>query len=901
MKFILYSVKAYKRANSDFINKEDIHKVFTDANTMAEHIETNDECYHMRIKKGNQYTYFSDVDGLKIGLNEYLDNLMLFLKEFYNVDINENDIYYTKNKSKAGSFHISIPKINASCSKLREIHENFKKKNENITTYKDEEGKKKNIVDVSIYSDHWFRYPNQSKENNKETIHYIERGNMLDFIPEYIHPDSININDNICKMIDKKKDKEKKKIQHCDIDEATKILKNINYEKLNDREQWLVFGTALKKAGFTYGTFCEYSSKSNNHEPCTCEYVFESLDINTVGDPFKVLSTFSKKKKSKNIVFNSNNYLDDIDTINYMTISYLIDECFESSRFNNEDKYFEIIANIIKFHFCEKGFDLFLYFTSKSGFNVNSDEKLKSFYENLEISTKHNIMTLFKYAFEDNATNFKKVMLEHSIFRTIDTTSTDFARHIRTLNGPSFLWKNDNLYCYNGKTWVKNDLLLRIYIGNDFVESMKWLYMNLHFNEDFEKNKEQANHLLKCIMRLKTEVAKKELLKTTRETLTNDIIEFDDKPYLLCFNNKVYDLEKKEFRNHKYEDYTINTTGYDWIEPTQEQIKTVEDLIKSIMPNDAERQLLMQIFATGLEGVCLEKFIVQNGGGGNGKGLLNDLYLLGLGSYGMIGNNDILTSKQKTGANPEMAKLDKKRFVVFREVPERMKFENSSVKELTGGGNFSARECHSNDIEKQLLLTMCVEVNKKPKFKEEATQGDIRRLIDLYYPSTFTDVLEDVDQENHIYLAKGLYKEKHWQETHKFALLKIIILAHSYLSKEHKLTIPKSVELRNKTYLEGSSDILGWFYDVYEKTDNKEDVLKLENIFEDIKCSDYYNNLTKEERRASNRKSFYEKISENVFLRKYYFKEISINKIKYKNILTNHKILKNDIKDECLL
>ena len=55
--------------------------------------------------------------------------------------------------------------------------------------------KKSKIIDTSIYSEHWFRYPNQSKEGNELARHDIIKGDMIDFISEYISENSININD----------------------------------------------------------------------------------------------------------------------------------------------------------------------------------------------------------------------------------------------------------------------------------------------------------------------------------------------------------------------------------------------------------------------------------------------------------------------------------------------------------------------------------------------------------------------------------------------------------------------------------------------------------------------------------------------------------------------------------
>lgn len=218
------------------------------------------------------------------------------------------------------------------------------------------------------------------------------------------------------------------------------------------------------------------------------------------------------------------------------------------------------------------------------------------------------------------------------------------------------------------------------------------------------------------------------------------------------FDNIVYDLEEGEFGNYKYDDYISTTTGYEWREPTEKELETVNNLIKQIMPNEEERNYI-------LDGRCLEKFIIFNGSGGNGKGMIDDMLLLALGNYGLIGNNAILFETNKSGSNPEKANIHKKRLVIFREPAEKNKFENSVVKELTGGGTFSARGHHESTTKKELNLTTMVECNKRPLFAEEPCRSEIRRIIDLYFRTTFTHDKRLVDEKNNIYLANPEYKE----------------------------------------------------------------------------------------------------------------------------------------------
>ena len=205
----------------------------------------------------------------------------------------------------------------------------------------------------------------------------------------------------------------------------------------------------------------------------------------------------------------------------------------------------------------------------------------------------------------------------------------------------------------------------------------------------------------------------------------------------------------------------------------------------------------MRILATGLCGVALEKFILFNGGGRNGKGVMDDLFLCALGlQLGLQGNNALLTEKRRSGANPEYANLHKKRFVVFREPSIRQKFENSLVKELTGGGSFSARGLYQSNTNKQLHMTCVVECNKKPLFTETPEVADVERVIDILFRNTFTaEKQEDVNPELGIYLCNPKYKDSSFKVQHRCALLKIVMDAYKrYAEDNYNLKIPKSVK-----------------------------------------------------------------------------------------------------------
>ena len=119
-------------------------------------------------------------------------------------------------------------------------------------------------VDTSIYSNKWFRLPNQTNED-KPLMHYIKRGNMSDFLIHHIDDNAI---DNIpfftktkpkAKFVDIDNTKINNEIQTTSINcfqnteiESQKLLNILDIDRVNDRKKWI-------KLGFLLYSIYEYS------------------------------------------------------------------------------------------------------------------------------------------------------------------------------------------------------------------------------------------------------------------------------------------------------------------------------------------------------------------------------------------------------------------------------------------------------------------------------------------------------------------------------------------------------------------------------------------------------------------------------------------------------------------
>ena len=318
-------------------------------------------------------------------------------------------------------------------------------------------------------------------------------------------------------------------------------------------------------------------------------------------------------------------------------------------------------------------------------------------------------------------------------------------------------------------------------------------------------------------------------------------IEFDMNQNLLGMPHKkdgsgfyVFDIETNAFREAVFGDYITKKirVSYEQIFEYRNDFDVndcigneLTTLLGRIQPNDAERELLLTIMASGLSGRPVEKFIIYNGGGRNGKGLLDEFMVRSLGDYATYASVSIITEKiqQSAGANPELAKLDKMRYVVMKEPEKAIPINNSSMRDLTGGGELSARTLYSTKTSVYLHNTQILEANAKPNLKHDPEKADEERLLDLNFPSTFTSA-DEVDEVNNMYEAKTEYKTIEWQDKHAGGLIGILMeRLERFKNAGYKLDtfIPESVKARTSAYMMKSFEVFNSFKLIYRQIDEE--------------------------------------------------------------------------------
>jgi len=467
---------------------------------------------------------------------------------------------------------------------------------------------------------------------------------------------------------------------------------------------------------------------------------------------------------------------------------------------------------------------------------------------------------------------------EHSV-----TTNSGVAYVVNYLIGEQLIYKpsSKSLFRFNGTYWQEDKGLSVInkFVRNDVRKFYKSLIKQL-MDKDEDGVSKKGEQLMKCLNSLGGTKFVEDTIKCVCHDNADDTVEFDTKPNLFAFNNAVYDLDAGAFIKPEPSQYVSITTGYDYVAGMKSQRDVIMKIFDDIFPEKEERDAYMTILSTGMHGQVLEKFVIANGEGRNGKSLTSVLMRDMLGNYGLKSINDILLQPMKQGSNPQLAEMRNKRMIFYEEpnTSDNQKINISTVKELTGGSEINARSVYSSDTKTKLCATHICECNDKPKISGNPSDTASRkRIIDVMFGSTFVSA-EDLEEEkemavdaSRVKVGDAKYKTELFRKIHKYALFDILCGYYTNY-KNNKFSIdkfiPDSIKKRSLQYIRDSNELQSWFDETYEKKDGA--VVKLADVYGCFRDSEYYQNLNKADKRTMNKKWLVDTLKKSPFLRKYY-------------------------------
>jgi phage/plasmid-associated DNA primase len=527
---------------------------------------------------------------------------------------------------------------------------------------------------------------------------------------------------------------------------------------------------------------------------------------------------------------------------------------------------------------------------SKKLYNVSLLTELKELIKNdfgVDVNFSNKAMDQDYLSILDKNLNF-------DLYNPTFTTGL-IANYFRILYSNKFIFRCDNLYIYNGVYWKidtdKKYSSLHNFVDTKFHhELVDYILKKLAFQnqkiglvpvEDVEERKKltdelerQTDFLNNINSSLRTVKKRKDFVEDIIKKLSNNYIEFDNEPFLIAFENKIYDLRLSSFVEPSYNQYISITTGWEWDNTIGlNNRKQLELIIDSIFPNKDVRDYYLTALSTGLYGHQVEKLFVCNGSGGNGKGLLDSLMMCAVGNYGYRIPSSVLLNPIKEGGNPAVANMHKKRFCLGQEPDANQRICTSTMKELTGDSEINCRPLFSNDTKTILHNTLFLECNELPKM-DEVNDAIIRRTQVIPFVSRFVDeqsynaFSEDEIKSKNIFKGDSYYKTDEFKHDYKQSLI-IILLEYFKIFKDNKFEfgkVPDDCKNAVKDYLSVSDDLFSWFTEFYDTS--SESIVYLNDICNLFKSSKFYDNMNKKDKRDLTDKKFITKFRSSPFLEK---------------------------------
>ena len=538
---------------------------------------------------------------------------------------------------------------------------------------------------------------------------------------------------------------------------------------------------------------------------------------------------------------------------------------------DNYDDWKKIVWSLASIDY----YDLSVEISKKNNkFDLNGHDKIYNLNNN-----RINIGTLFNYSKMSNENTFLEIKNKYKINEYVDETDYILSTIYLQLKGNNILKVDNQIFIYTNPYWKLDNKRLLIMrdarkVLTDYINNIhQQLYTKLNdIVDENERNNiiKEQQRLLKIIKAINSYAKQKSLVDELLTLIDESEIVLDMiKPNYFCFKNIAFDIFKNEEVIVKKEDYISQYADYDYKENTPKELETIKKIISEIMPDKLKLECFLSLLKSMLSGNNEPYLVLFNGSGSNGKGWILEFMEILMGkSYFIRAKKEILTVKSSRGASDDLARLDKKRGVIFSEPEESEKLNTGCLKEYTDTPSTEARGLYQ-DL-KTIYFTgfLCMECNQRPVLKGRADYAILRRIIDLEFSSSFVDDKDDIINEH--YFKKDItYKTPEFIKEHRIALFNYILS-----EGKNKIFIPEIVSKRGESYILDNDELISWFDENYEITGNKEDYIQCKSLYTDFTNSTIYSKLNNEEKRTNwNKKNFIDNIRNNIKLRKLFIEK----------------------------
>jgi putative DNA primase/helicase len=170
-----------------------------------------------------------------------------------------------------------------------------------------------------------------------------------------------------------------------------------------------------------------------------------------------------------------------------------------------------------------------------------------------------------------------------------------------------------------------------------------------------------------------------------------------------------------------------------------------EKALAEWMPDPELRDYFQRLCGASLVGQVKDHMlVVVYGPGGNGKGTALGSIARTLGDYYTVPHKTLLVAQRHESHDTVKASLFRTRMAVAAESDRRVRLNEASIKELTGGDQLRARRMYENEWSFEPSHTLWLQTNYLPEVSG-TDRGIWRRIRVLPWTSTFAGAAEDRD------------------------------------------------------------------------------------------------------------------------------------------------------------
>lgn len=249
---------------------------------------------------------------------------------------------------------------------------------------------------------------------------------------------------------------------------------------------------------------------------------------------------------------------------------------------------------------------------------------------------------------------------------------------------------------------------------------------------------DKAAWLLKLSAKLELTKTRGCMLKATRHKVVTVTTELNKWPFLLNASNGIINLENGELQEHNREDRLTHQVGISFDQSAT--CPTWLAFLESVFDADPDLiQFVQRAVGYSLTGDVREQIImICHGCGSNGKSVFLNILKKLLGGLSLQAAPDLLMSDNQRRHPTEQADLYGKRLVVCQETGEGRRFNETLVKQLTGGDAITARRMYEDNWTFNPTWKIWLSTNHKPEIR--GTDHAIWRRVRLIpFNVTFHD------------------------------------------------------------------------------------------------------------------------------------------------------------------